>query len=86
MRHASERRGKCIGFWWESQKERPLRRQMHRWEDGIRMDLREIGWGSVEWIQLVQEWGPVACFFEYGDEPVCSGAMELVSLLLLNMS
>jgi hypothetical protein len=21
-------------------------------EDGIRMDLREIGWGSVDWIQL----------------------------------
>jgi hypothetical protein len=25
---------------------RPLRRQRHRWEDGIRMDLREIGWGG----------------------------------------
>jgi hypothetical protein len=24
---------------------RPLGRPMHRWEDGIRMDLREIGWG-----------------------------------------
>jgi hypothetical protein len=24
---------------------RPLRRPRHRWEDGIRMDLREIGWG-----------------------------------------
>jgi hypothetical protein len=24
------------------------------WEDGIGMDLREIGWGSVEWIQLAQ--------------------------------
>jgi hypothetical protein len=26
---------------------RPLERPRHRWEDGIRMDLREIGWGSV---------------------------------------
>jgi hypothetical protein len=25
----------------------PLGRSRHRWEDGIRMDLREIGWGSV---------------------------------------
>jgi hypothetical protein len=33
---------------------RPLGRPKHRWEDGIRMDLREIGWGSVEWIQLAQ--------------------------------
>jgi hypothetical protein len=24
---------------------KPLRRRKHRWEDGIRMDLREIGWG-----------------------------------------
>jgi hypothetical protein len=33
----------------------PLGRPRHRWEDGIRMDLREIGWGSVEWIQLAQD-------------------------------
>jgi hypothetical protein len=34
---------------------RPLVRPRHRWEDGIRMDVREIGWGSVEWIQLAQD-------------------------------
>jgi hypothetical protein len=34
---------------------RPLGRPRHRWEDGIRMDLREIGWGSVEWIHLAQD-------------------------------
>jgi hypothetical protein len=34
---------------------RPLGRPRHRWEDGIRMDLREIGWRSVEWIQLAQD-------------------------------
>jgi hypothetical protein len=33
---------------------RPLERPRRRWEDGIRMDLREIGWGTVEWIQLAQ--------------------------------
>jgi hypothetical protein len=27
---------------------RPLGRPRHRWKDGIRMDLREIGWGSVD--------------------------------------
>jgi hypothetical protein len=31
---------------------RPLGRPCRRWEDGIIMDIREIGWGSVEWIQL----------------------------------
>jgi hypothetical protein len=34
---------------------RPLGRTSRRWEDGIRMDLREIGLGSVEWIQLAQD-------------------------------
>jgi hypothetical protein len=33
---------------------RPLGRPRCRWEDGIRMDLREMGWGSVDWIQLTQ--------------------------------
>jgi hypothetical protein len=29
---------------------RPLERPRHRWEDGITMDLRETGLGSVDWI------------------------------------
>jgi hypothetical protein len=33
---------------------RPLGRPRRRWEDGTRLDLREIGWGSVYWIQLAQ--------------------------------
>jgi hypothetical protein len=35
----------------------PLRRPRRRWEDGIRMDFWEIGWGSVKWIQLAQDKG-----------------------------
>jgi hypothetical protein len=31
---------------------RPLGRPRRRWEDGIRMDLREIGLGDVDWIRL----------------------------------
>jgi hypothetical protein len=34
---------------------RALGRPRCRWENGIRMDLREIGWGSVDWIQLAQD-------------------------------
>jgi hypothetical protein len=34
---------------------RPLGRPRPRWEDGIRMDLREIGWGNVDCIQLAQD-------------------------------
>jgi hypothetical protein len=34
---------------------RQLGRPRRRWEDGIRMDLREIGLGGVDWIRLVQD-------------------------------
>jgi ribosome biogenesis protein Nip4 len=33
---------------------RPLGRPRHRWEDNIEMDLREIGFGDVDWIHLAQ--------------------------------
>jgi hypothetical protein len=34
---------------------RPLDGPRRRWEDGIRMEVREIGWGSVDWTQLAQD-------------------------------
>jgi hypothetical protein len=34
---------------------RPLGRPRRTWEDEIRMDLREMGWRSVERIQLAQD-------------------------------
>jgi hypothetical protein len=34
---------------------RPLGRPRHRWEDGIRMDLRETGLGDVDWIRLAHD-------------------------------
>jgi hypothetical protein len=33
----------------------PPGRPRRRWEDGIRMDLREIGLGDVDWIRLAQD-------------------------------
>jgi hypothetical protein len=39
----------------KSEGKRPLGRPGLRWEDGITMDLTDIGWGSVEWIQLAQD-------------------------------
>jgi hypothetical protein len=38
---------------------RPLERPRRRWVDNIKMDLREIGWNSMDWIDLAQnrdEW------------------------------
>jgi hypothetical protein len=34
---------------------RPLGRSTHRWEDNIKMDLREIGIDGTNWIQLAQD-------------------------------
>jgi hypothetical protein len=35
---------------------RPFGRPRRRWEDIIRMDLREVGWGGgMDWINLAQD-------------------------------
>jgi hypothetical protein len=34
---------------------RPLQRPRRKWEDNIKMDLREIGIDGVNWIQLSQD-------------------------------
>jgi hypothetical protein len=75
MWHAWERREKCTRFWLKSPKGTPRR----RWEDGIRMDLREIGLGGCGLYSTVSRQGPVAGCCECGDEPSGSCATELVS-------
>jgi hypothetical protein len=37
------------------EEKRLLGRPKRRWEDKIRMDIREIIWKSVDWIQLGQD-------------------------------
>jgi hypothetical protein len=34
---------------------RQLRRPKRRWMDNNKMNLREIGWSSVDWIDLTQD-------------------------------
>jgi hypothetical protein len=34
---------------------RPLGIPRRRWEDNIKMDLREIGCGGMDWIDLAQD-------------------------------
>jgi hypothetical protein len=34
---------------------RPLGRPRHRWEDNTKMELREIGFGDVDWVNLAQD-------------------------------
>jgi hypothetical protein len=37
------------------QRKRPFGRPTHRWEDNIKMDLKETEWKFVDWIHLVQD-------------------------------
>jgi hypothetical protein len=39
-------------FWSENQKGRDHFRR--KWENNVRIDLRDIGWASVAWIHLAQ--------------------------------
>jgi hypothetical protein len=34
---------------------RPLGRPRRRWEDNIKMDLQEVGYGGMDWIELAQD-------------------------------
>jgi hypothetical protein len=47
IKYDGERRENCTSFWWESPAETDHSKD--RGVDG-RMDLREIGWGSVDWV------------------------------------
>jgi hypothetical protein len=39
----------------KSEGKRPLGRPRCRWVDNIRMNLGEVGWGDVDWIDLAQD-------------------------------
>jgi hypothetical protein len=43
------------GFGVKARRKETTGKTRRRWEDGIRMDLREIGWGAVDWIRLAQD-------------------------------
>jgi hypothetical protein len=39
----------------EPEGKRPLGRPRRRWVDDIKMDIREIGWDGMDWIELAQD-------------------------------
>jgi len=50
-----ERRGAYRVLVWKPEEKRPLERPRSRWEDNIKMDLREVGSGVKDWIELAQD-------------------------------
>jgi len=57
--------------------QKPERKRPHgihrrRWEDNIRMGLREIRWEIVDWIRLAQDRYRWRSSCEHGNEPLGS--------------
>jgi len=53
--HMGEGRGVYRVLVGKPEVRRPLGRPRRRWEDNIRMDLREVGRGCVDWMELAQD-------------------------------
>jgi hypothetical protein len=49
-----EKRNAYTSLVGKPEEKRPLGRPRRRWEDNIRMDLKEIGWGGMDWIYLAE--------------------------------
>jgi hypothetical protein len=42
-------------FMGKPEGKRPLGGPRRRWADNVKMDLREIGWGGMDWIDLARD-------------------------------
>ena len=54
MARMGERRGVYRVLVGKPEGKRPLGRPRHRWEDNIKMDLEEVGWGTwtgLNWLR-----------------------------------
>jgi hypothetical protein len=49
------KRNACSILVGKAEGKRPLGRPRRRWVDNIRMGLREIEWGGMDWIDLAQD-------------------------------
>ena len=50
-----ERRGIYRSLVGKPEEKRLLGRPRHRWEDNIKKDLQEVGWGGMDWTELAQD-------------------------------
>jgi hypothetical protein len=52
-----ERIGIYRVLWGETEGKRPLGRPRRRWENSIKVDFQEVGFGGIDWISLAQDRG-----------------------------
>jgi hypothetical protein len=50
-----ERRGAYRALVGKPEGRKPLERPRRRWKDNIKMNLREVGWGGMDWINVAQD-------------------------------
>jgi hypothetical protein len=50
-----EKRNACRILVGKPEGKRPLGRPRRRWVNNIKMDLRELGWIGVDWIDMAQD-------------------------------
>jgi hypothetical protein len=51
-------------FGRKPERQRPLGKPRRRWEENIRLDIRETGWEVVDWIHLVEDRGQCQALVE----------------------
>jgi hypothetical protein len=54
--HRGEMRGVYRVLVRKPERNRSLRRPRRRWENNIKMDLQEVGYGGMDWIDMAQDW------------------------------
>ena len=42
-------------FWWGNLRERDHLGDRRRWVNNIKMDLQEVGWEGIDWIELAKD-------------------------------
>ena len=50
-----ERRDVCRVLVGKPEGKRQLGRPRRRWEDNIKMNVQEVVWGGMDWIELAQD-------------------------------
>jgi hypothetical protein len=50
------KRNACKIFVRNPEGKRPLGRPRRRWVDNIKINLRQIRWDGMDWIDLAQDW------------------------------
>ena len=54
IEHMGEGRGVYRVLVGKPEVKKPVGRPRHRWEDNIKMDVQEVGCGTMDWIDLSQ--------------------------------